>query len=182
MKTSETGIELIKEHEGLRLNWYKDQAGIPTIGYGHVILPHENHLYDGITEAQATELLLADLAEAETAVNNSINVPLAQNQFDALVSLVFNIGGGAFRNSDVRKKINSQASPEEIEKEWKEWRLVTIDGKKVISRGLVKRRADEVEYYFNPTWYRAKKKGAHPVSSAFNCPYCGNDIKVSKHS
>lgn len=180
MRTSDYGIEQIKEHEALRLEWYKDQAGIPTIGYGHVIKPNESYLYDGITEAQATELLRQDLKEAEDAVNRSIDVPLQQNEFDALVSLVFNIGGGAFRSSTVRKRINELSTQEEIEKWWKAWNKVTIGGQKQVSRGLVKRRAAEVEYYFNPTWHRAKKKGTNPISNSFNCPHCGNGIEFSK--
>lgn len=91
MRTGKEGIDLIKEFEGLHLTAYSDPIGIPTIGYGHT-----QGVYMGqtITQQQADDLLRSDLFEAEQAVNNYVlpNVDLTQNQFDALVSLVFNVG------------------------------------------------------------------------------------------
>lgn len=91
MRISENGIAFIKRWEGLRLKPYKDVAGHWTIGYGHLIRPHED-FSAGITEAEAEELLRRDLAPVEADVNLLVRVPLTQNQFDALVSFAFNVG------------------------------------------------------------------------------------------
>ncbi|HEV2680662.1 MAG TPA: glycoside hydrolase family protein, partial [Rhodanobacter sp.] len=106
--TSENGVKLIEGFEGgPYLNAYPDPAtgGAPwTIGYGHTggVTPGEH-----ITQAQAEQFLKDDLKSAENAVRNSIHVPITQNQFDACVSLAFNIGGGGFANSDVAARINA---------------------------------------------------------------------------
>ena len=88
------GLELIQQYEGVRLDAYRDVAGIWTIGYGHT-----GGVYEGmeITHTRALELLREDLATAQKAVDRFVvdkGVPLQPNQFDALVSLVFNVGAG----------------------------------------------------------------------------------------
>jgi len=149
MKTSQNGIEFISRHEGLRKTAYQDQAGYWTIGYGHLIASGEDYLFGApITTAQAKELLAADLKTAETAVNRNISVQLNQNQFDALVSLVFNIGSGAFAGSTVLSRINAGDTEPRISEAWKRWDKVTIDGQLETSRGLQKRRSEEVDLYF----------------------------------
>lgn len=106
--TSENGVKMIEGFEGgPYLNAYPDPAtgGAPwTIGYGHTggVTPGEH-----ITQAQAEQFLKNDLKTAETAVRNSIHVPITQNQFDACVSLAFNIGGSGFANSDVASRLNA---------------------------------------------------------------------------
>lgn len=107
MKTSQRGIDLIKSFEGLRLTAYPDPGtgGDPwTIGYGHTkgVKPGMK-----ITENWAEELLRDDLAEFEAAVNGLVKVRLCQHQFDALVSLVFNIGPGAFSDSTLLRLLNA---------------------------------------------------------------------------
>jgi lysozyme len=105
---SAAGIQLIKNFEGLRLQKYNgkaDKKGVWTIGYGHVIKPGENFAA-GINEYQANQLLLKDLKYFENLVNSCVLVPLSQNQFDALVSLVFNIGGFNFRRSTLLMLLN----------------------------------------------------------------------------
>ncbi len=104
LRNSQAGIELIKEYEGLRLKVYKDSAGLPTIGYGHLIKPGENFAA-GITEKQAEQMLVVDLVTAEDAVKKWVSVALSKGQFDALVSLVFNIGVGSFRKSTLLRKL-----------------------------------------------------------------------------
>lgn len=89
MKTSEKGISLIKNFEGLRLKPYICSAGKNTIYYGHVILPGEK--FKG-TEEEAEAVLKADLAKFEAGVMRLVKVPLEQYQFDALVSFAFNVG------------------------------------------------------------------------------------------
>lgn len=105
MKLSQKGLDFIKKEEGLRLNVYKCSVGKNTIGYGHVLLPHET--FTTITEAQADTLLRKDVAVSEATINKGVSVALTQNQFDALVSLAFNWGGGAFLRSRGRVKLNN---------------------------------------------------------------------------
>ncbi len=92
MKASDRGLALIREFEGCSLTPYLDQGGKPTIGIGHLIRKHE--CFTKIDEAEATRLLCEDVSEAEMMVDISVDVPLSQNQFDALVSIVFNVGPG----------------------------------------------------------------------------------------
>jgi lysozyme len=107
MQTSVNGRKLIEQFEGLRLTAYQDQRGIWTIGYGHTgdVWPGET-----ITQAQADDFLALDLHSAETAVFKAVKTAvLNQNQFDALVSLAYNIGGGAFSKSTLVSLLNQGA-------------------------------------------------------------------------
>lgn len=93
MTISNAGLNIIKQFEGLRLNAYKDAVGIWTIGYGHT-----KNVYAGqvITADQAVQYLREDVQTAENAVNYYLShVGLTQGQFDALVSLVFNVGAAS---------------------------------------------------------------------------------------
>ena len=159
METSQNGIDFIKSHEGLRLTQYLDQAGLPTIGYGHLIKPNEGfYLGKTITVEQAEELLRSDLRPAEITINSGIFEPLTQWQFDALVSLVFNIGSGAFNSSTLKGRINNKFTKAEIEEAWKRWNKVTVNGVLTVSNGLTKRRQDEVDMYFSIVSPEVKKK------------------------
>lgn len=104
MVTSENGRKLIESFEGLRLTAYQDQRGIWTIGYGST-----TDVYEGltITQPEADDRLGIDLHNSEQAIYYYVKVPLTQNQFDALVSLIFNIGGGAFKNSTLLGLLNT---------------------------------------------------------------------------
>jgi lysozyme len=104
MKISQAGIDAIKRHEGLRLHAYLDSADVPTIGYGHTA---DVEMGQHISEWRAEEFLRADLMWAEMAVNNAVRVPVSQAQYDALVSLCFNIGVTAFKNSTLVEKLNA---------------------------------------------------------------------------
>lgn len=105
MRFSNAGIELLKEFEGLRLKAYQDSVGVWTIGIGHT---KDVKAGDVITYQQAINFLYQDIKEAETAVNRMVRVfdVLTQNQYDALVSLVYNIGAGNFQNSTVLRETN----------------------------------------------------------------------------
>lgn len=108
MKISDGGLNKLKKFEGLELCPYLDSAGKFTIGYGHLIKPHEKNLLKRcISESEAERLLINDVGTAEKYVNEYVSVPLTQNEFDALVSFVYNIGGGAFKSSTMLKKLNS---------------------------------------------------------------------------
>ncbi len=109
MLTSSRGVTLIKQFEGLRLDAYRDAVGIWTIGYGHTAEAGVPEPCAGmrITRQEADALLARDLGKYETAVDEAISRPVAQNQFDAMVSLCFNIGEGNFAKSRVVGCFNS---------------------------------------------------------------------------
>lgn len=106
MFLSPHGLAFIKAHEGLRLKAYKDIGGTLTIGYGSTTNVREGQV---ISEARATQLLADDLVRFEKVVNETIfGVPVSQSQYDALVSLAFNIGTEAFRKSTLAKKLKAK--------------------------------------------------------------------------
>jgi lysozyme len=136
------GLELVKSFEGLRLQAYRDAVGIWTIGYGHTPGVKAGQT---ITEAQASQFLVADLADAESAVERFVTVPLNDNQFAALVSLTFNIGTEAFRRSTLRKKLNAgdyAAVPAQL--------ALWIKGAGKTLPGLVRRRKAEADLWNAP--------------------------------
>ena len=105
MKLSAEGLDLIKKSEGFRDRVYRDVAGFPTIGYGHLIKPTES-FPDGIAEPQAAAILASDVQEAEQAVARLVKVALTQGQFDALVDFCFNLGSGRLASSTLLKALN----------------------------------------------------------------------------
>ena len=109
MRISENGIEFIRQLEGEKLTAYPDIVGIWTIGVGHTGFVDGKPVARGmaITKEKSKELLTADLKRFESAVNDAVKVTLTQNQFDALVSLAFNIGEGAFARSTLVNKLNA---------------------------------------------------------------------------
>lgn len=136
---SKNGLELIKKYEGLRLNAYKDPAGILTIGYGHT-----KTVKPGMTiNKEMAELLLKiDVIDAENAVRDLVDIELSQNQFDALVSFVFNIGRRNFERSTLLKRLNENKILEAGE-EFMKWTKARQPGGFKELPGLVKRRAEE---------------------------------------
>ncbi|MGA3370676.1 MAG: lysozyme [Terracidiphilus sp.] len=114
MNISKDGLQLIKASEGFRANTYLDVAGFPTIGYGHRLL-HPESYPNGITEDEATALLLQDVQSAEQAVLRLVKVPLSQGQFDALVDFTFNLGSGRLAGSillaDLRVNRSAKVTP-----------------------------------------------------------------------
>lgn len=141
MKTSHKGIELIKRHEGFRARAYKCPAGVWTIGYGHTRGVKSG---DVIDKAQGERFLIQDVQIAEREVN-SHGLTFNQNQFDALVSFVFNIGSGNFTRSTLLRKLKVNTNDATISYEFSRWKYA--GGK--VSTGLVKRRKEEAELYFN---------------------------------
>lgn len=139
MKTSKQGIELIKRFEGLRLKAYRCPAGVLTIGWGHTGGVIADMVID---RAEAERLLVEDVAVAERCVNAD-DVGLRQNQFDALVSFVFNVGIANYRESTLRRMVLADADNPAIAKEFMRW--VYAKGKRLL--GLVRRREAESEMY-----------------------------------
>jgi lysozyme len=104
MKISKNGLDLIKHFEGCELEAYKCPAGVWTIGYGHIKTAVEGMT---ITQHQADEMLIEEMNEYEGYINNSVRVDLTQNQFDAMVSWVYNLGNGNLNASTLLKVLNS---------------------------------------------------------------------------
>lgn len=143
MNISKSGIELIKSFEGLRYEPYLCPANVWTVGYGHTgkdVVPGKR-----ITYAEADKLLYSDLRYFVEAVNNLVKVQLSQNQFDALVSFIFNVGRGAFEASTLLKRLNDKEDPNTVAKEeLPRW----VKGKNdEVLEGLRKRRELEVELF-----------------------------------
>lgn len=139
MHISEKGLTLIKYYEGLHLKAYQCCAGRWSIGYGHT---HKVISTDVITQEQAEAFLREDIAQVTALLNTQIKVPLTQNQYDALCSLVFNIGGTAFTTSTLLKKLNG-GDYLGAASEFMKWRKATVNGKKIPLLGLIKRRQAE---------------------------------------
>ena len=133
------GTKILKFFEGCKLTAYQDSVGVWTIGYGHT-----KGVYDGmtITQEEAEQMLLSELEEYEGYVEKYVTVPLTQNQFDALVVWVYNLGPTNFRNSTLLKELNAgnyNAAGQEITR----WNKA---GGKVLA-GLVKRREAEAQLF-----------------------------------
>jgi len=136
MKINQAGLDLIKQYEGFSAEAYKCPAGKLTIGYGHVILPHESF---GVIDKMIGEIYLKqDVEKAEGAVKRLVSASLNSNQFSALVSFVFNLGSGNFAESTMRLLIN-QGLFRKVPAEFGRW--IHTNGEPL--RGLIKRRADE---------------------------------------
>lgn len=143
MKIGEKGLVLLKLWEqapkgGFASISYKCSAGKDTIGWGHVIKPTDN-IKQPISLAQAEELLQNDIKWAEETVNKNVKVTLTQNQFDALVCLVFNIGATNFKTSTLLKFINEELW-NKIPGQFVRW----VYSNKVLVKGLENRRKAEV--------------------------------------
>lgn len=140
MTPSKDCVELVMKHEGLRLKAYTCPSGVATIGYGHT----RGVKYGmSITLDDAAKFLAEDLQTAARAVDRFVLVPLTQPQFDALVSLVFNIGEGAFRSSTLVKHLNL-GEYDDVPAQMRRWTKGTVNGVKKDLVGLVRRRDDEV--------------------------------------
>lgn len=159
MKTSASGRAAITRREGNELRAYKDSVGVLTIGVGHTSMAGPPKVTSGmkITAKESDEILSRDLAKFEAAVNNAVKVPLSQNQFDALVSLAFNIGGGAFAKSTLVRKLNAKdyAGAADSFLSWNK------AGGKVL-KGLTIRRQDERKQFLSGKPASAKKPAPAP--------------------
>jgi GH24 family phage-related lysozyme (muramidase) len=140
---TQAGLDLIKQFEGFWPTVYICPAAYPTIGYGHVVKPHERKAFaSGITTKQAESLLRQDVQTAERAVLRLITVPLTDGQFDALMSFTFNLGAGALQRSTLRRKVN-RGDHTNVPPEFRKW--VWAGGRKL--EGLVRRREAEAALY-----------------------------------
>lgn len=148
MKTSEKGIALIKKYEGFESRPYLDAVGVPTIGFGatHYGNGTKVRMSDkSITETVASELLVKMLVGYENTVKMLVQKPINQNQFDALVSFVYNLGGVNLSKSTLLKKINIDPNDKTIAAEFMKW--VNAGGNPL--KGLIRRREEESKLYFS---------------------------------
>lgn len=146
MKTSQKGIDFLIKEEGLRFEPYLDSVKKPTIGIG------STYWEDGtpvkmtdkpITKERAIKLFQNTLKRYEGQVNKSVTRPINQNQFDALVSLCYNIGTNGFAGSTVAKKVQANPCDPEIRTWFEAWK--NAGGKPI----LLNRRKREANFYFS---------------------------------
>jgi lysozyme len=147
MRISQEGVNLIKHFEGCRLEAYKCPAGVWTIGYGHTANVKEG---DSVDQEAAEAFLIEDLESFEQDVTRLVEVPLTQQQFDALVSWTFNLGAGNLAESTLLRKLNNYQYAE-VPEQMMRW--VRAGGQ--VLDGLVKRRAAEAALFQNKNWREA---------------------------
>lgn len=154
MEISDKGLSFLIRREGKENKVYKDVAGFPTIGVGHLLTDSERssgkilidgcavRYADGLSDNEIESLLRQDLDIFEGAVNDEAD-DLEEHEFDALVSFAFNVGETAFRRSTLLRRVKAGASAEEIDRQFMRW--VFSGGQKV--KGLENRRALESELF-----------------------------------
>jgi len=148
LQISDEGADFIGDWEGEELWAYRDVKGIWTIGIGHI-----EGVYDGmvITEEQMFDLFRKDVARYVNALNNSISVALSQRQYDALVSLCFNIGISGFKRSTVRRMLN-QGNYHKAADAFLMWNKVRDQERLRVVQGLTNRRQAEREMFLKGTY------------------------------
>ena len=146
MKTSAEGISLIKKFEGCELYAYQCSANVWTIGYGHTkdVEPGMQ-----ITQEDAEQMLVDELHEYENYINEYVTAPLSQNQFDAMVSWVYNLGPANLKASTLLKVLNA-GDYEGVPAQLKRWNKA---GGEILD-GLIRRREAEARLFKNDeTWH-----------------------------
>lgn len=144
-KLSEKGAAFIEREEGVILRPYRDSVGVWTIGIGSTRWEDGSPVKGTdkpITKERAMQLFKTTVKKYEDAVNK-ITSPTNQNQFDALVSLCYNIGVAGFLNSSVFKKVNANPNDPSINEAFKMWK--NAGGKPI----LLNRRIREANLYFS---------------------------------
>lgn len=161
MQTSSFGRGEIARREGTVLTAYKDSAGVLTIGVGHTSAAGQPKVTAGmkISAWEADQILTRDLRDVEATVAKAVKVPLNQNEFDALVSFVFNVGGTAFKGSTLLRKLNAGDRAGAAD-QFLVWNKITKGGKKVALAGLTTRRQDERRQFLN----KQMPEGAYPAT------------------
>jgi lysozyme len=137
-------LELIKRFEGFSSTVYLCPAGVPTIGYGHAVKPRET-FEQPMSEDTAMLLLQKDLYQFQLSVQRLITAPLNDNQYSAILSFTYNLGGGALQRSTLRQKLN-RGEYETAADEFGKW--VFANGRKL--KGLIYRRSAEEKLFIAP--------------------------------
>lgn len=146
MKTSNKGLQLIRDFEGCVLTAYKCPAGVWTIGYGHTrgVKPG-----DKISRSLAEDYLLSDVRSVERQLNTLLP-ELEQQQFDALVSFVFNLGWTKFTSSTLLKRIQAHSGDQAVCEQLLRW---VYSGKTPLP-GLMRRRVAEANMWMGAPVYK----------------------------
>lgn len=140
---SVTALEIVEHFEGYSPTVYICPAGKPTIGYGHVVPKHDlPDFQKPITKERARQILMMDMTYAQQAVDRLVKAPLTQNQYDALVSFVFNVGRNEFAKSTLLSHLNKRQYREAAD-QFPRW--VNGGGKRL--EGLVRRRRAERDLF-----------------------------------
>lgn len=140
MIINDAGLNIVKEYEKCRLEAFLPTPNdVPTLGWGHT---QGVKLGDSCTQEKADDWLRSDIHRAETCVEQSVLVPLTENEFSALVSLVYNIGVGAFRDSTLLRRLNDERMDDAAEQF-----LVWNKQKGRVLNGLVRRRQEEKDLF-----------------------------------
>lgn len=135
-------LEIIKKYEGFSSQAYKCPAGIWTVGWGHT--GRDINKDTILTREEAELMLKKDVANLQEQILFLLDDKPTTNELDALTSLCYNVGLGAFKKSRLLKRINLKENGELIAKEWIEFNKVNS---KVV-KGLLRRRAEEICLYF----------------------------------
>jgi len=145
----QAGIDLIKHFEGCILHPYKDQVGIPTIGIGQTYYPGTGKKVTmsdpPISQATADSMFLNMVKPFELAVYSTTRDDLTQNQFNALVSLTYNIGTAGFKASTVRRLVNLNVSDARLHDAFLMWDKANHK----VLQDLVNRRTKEYQMYIS---------------------------------
>lgn len=144
MKISEKGLELLKHYEGCELTAYRCSANVLTIGYGHTKGVTEDMV---ITQEEADQMLHDEMPEYEGYINDKVTVELNQDQFDAMVCWVYNLGSGNLSSSTLLKVLND-GDYDGVPEQMKRWNKA---GGKVLN-GLIKRRDSEAKLFCSEEW------------------------------
>ena len=156
---SSAGIKSLIKSEGSVATIYKDSAGLNTVGVGHLLTHSENtsgkiqlengdilYLDNPLTSDEMERLLQSDLVRFCKAVDEYVKVEINQGQFDALVHIAFNIGTGALKKSTLLRRVNA-SDFDNVPDAIRMWNIITVNGQKKISKGLVNRREKECEMW-----------------------------------
>ena len=144
MQTSGEGIALIKKFEGCEIEAYQCSAKVWTIGYGHTRGVSEGAT---CTIEEAEKILVSDLKEFEKYVNDLVDIPISQNQFDALVAWTFNLGPTNLKSSTLLSKLNEN-DVNDVPFQIRRWNRA---GGKILD-GLVRRREAEALLWLGEEW------------------------------
>lgn len=178
-KMSQNGIDLLTAFEGFSSSCYKDSVGVWTIGYGHACqdssddLPQYGVTCNGsgcsgtLTESQAENVLADDISDFESCVKSAVKISVTNNQYDAMVSLAFNIGCSAFKSSTLVSEINSgKLTDKEAQYQFTRWNSGCIEG-------LERRRFTESQLF---TSCSSKFACSHTSCSiSYNYPKCSSN-------
>ena len=145
MNISQEGLGLIKKFEGCELKSYRCAANVLTIGYGSTKGVTENM---EITQKEADDLLMHEMPEYEGYINDMITVDLKQNEFDALVSWVFNLGPANLKSSTMLKVLNNKEF-DEVPSQMKRWNKAAGQ----VKEGLIRRREAEALLFQGKEWH-----------------------------